>query len=665
MMRATQIQKTEAEYPAQPAQSTRTGIFSDRLSLMLAILAVPFVLSGCPADVTGGFAEAVEVGGALGSNIYTKVAAQSFTLEVIAGAVKSGNKVLYVDITTGLWPFQITTRYWAQGDSKIDLVDVEGKPANFCGTIGDANQVAGASLAGTSGVAAYGGGNSGRYNWTGGEQSKKQYTFTVPNAVANVRVRMWGKACAGANCAEGTYCSVDSFTIRPANFTVASTPTSAATQVAGATYTMTVTAVNSSGATTTNYKGSNVKPSIDASKLKDWTGGAIPGASFSGSLSDAVNGVATGSNFAYTDFGQLTIPAGSIVDNSFSGKSNDIANNNCIAGSSSNTLSGGKYGCNIANQAAASTPRFVPDHYEVNHVFTPACASGAFTYLGQPFGALTLTVEAKNSAGNNMTRLTAGAPSKPTISVAEKNSGTLLGTYTKDGSSGTVPVTLTTPEWPVDGTTGGRYANLSKATLRPAAEVLYDDFALTTTVTDADSRKIEKCNGSTVVATTSCTSAPTKLRYGLLELSDGLGAAGLPAAIRVRALYWNGTAFVQNTADSCTTIENNGNTIASNLVGSTLTGLLSKNDSTMLTNGVGALMIGSQDDKTGSAPIALKLGSSNNNCISATTSGAGTLNALSDHLGSYSCWGSLSKDPSATVSFGTLRTPYIYRSEKF
>ena len=41
------------------------------------------------------------------------------------------------------------------------------------------------------------------------------------------------------------------------------------------------------------------------------------------------------------------------------------------------------------------------------------------------------------------------------------------------------------------------------------------------------------------------------------------------------------------------------------------------------------------------------------------------MNSLNGYLGGASCAGSYAKDPSARVTFGTLKSPYIYRSEKY
>lgn len=626
----------------QRPQSTSLGERIRRSPLKWGVLVM---VAGCaPMGIQDAYVDAVEVGAAPQTRIYTKVAGQPFSLDILAGALKTDGSIV----------FSVSGSYFS-GYSYVDLVDWT-KSGGSCGSIGDGNAVGSVSLSAPSGVSAYGGGTSGYYNWSGGEHGRLTFTFTSPKAVGNARVRIYGYGCYSGSCQSDTRCSADAFTIRPASFTLSSTPASGAIQAAGVNYSMSATAVNSSGTTTTAYTKT---PTLTASVFTDWTGAAIPGSSFSGSFGAASNGVAT-NNFAYSDFGQLTIPAGAVTDTTYvsTSGSGDAAGGDCIAGSSSNTLSGSKYGCEI-DSAATTSPRFVPDHYEVNHAFTPAC--GSFTYLGQPFGGVTLTVYAKNSAGNNLTRLTTGAPSKPTFSVAALNGGSALGSN---------PLTLSTLDWPANGSTGGAYANASNVTTRPsiippAAPPDYETFALKTTISDPDGRSITKCNGVAVGATSTCTSPTTILRYGILKLSDGLGTALIPATMQLSAQYWNGTAFVTNASDSCTVVNFNTNTIAGGSYTGSLTGITLKNTSTTLLAGMGGLMVASTGQKTGSAALAIKLGAADNNCVSATSGGGAGLNTLSGYLGGASCAGSYGKDPSAVVTFGTLRSPYVYRTEKY
>jgi hypothetical protein len=635
------------------------------MRLLMAALMVPLVFAGCASQgVKGAYLDAAEVGSLFPATvsavtsanlpIYTKVAGVPFNLDVLGGFYKTDNTTIVTDISGT----------YASGDSNIDLVDLSdaGCSSACSGSVGDSCQVSGVTI-GSPTTHAYGGGvgsnGSSYYNWTGAEKGRKTYlSFTVPKALANARVRIYGKACNGGSCITATMCSTDAFTVRPASFSVTSTPSSGSPVAAGNTYTMTATAVNSAGTTTTDYNGT---PSLTTTNMTDWRSVAIATGAFSGSFGAASSGVASGS-FSYSDFGPLTIPAGAINDNTFvsASGSGDVAGGDCVVGSNSNTLTGGLYGCNISNQASAATPSFIAHHYRVTSSMTPAC--GSFTYFGQALSAQ-VTVDALNAAGNKLTRLTASAPNKPLLTLQQLNGGA--------ATSSPLPLSATLM-WSPDatfGTTGGQY--FTSTTGSPSAVTItadrpgglpvlgvppdYESFTLTTVASDA---LITSCNGASV-STSACPSATTKLRYGVLKLTDGQGTAISPASVQVTAQYWNGSSFVTNTADSCTTINLNAGTIAA----TTTPRPVAKNSSTTLNNGVGTFMLSA----TQASNWVIQLGSSPRNCLGGGNTPAGVgapLNALS-YLGSRSCLGTYDKDPSAQMSFGTLRSTYIYRSEKF
>lgn len=640
---------------------TRQGI--------LAILVVQLVFAGCASqNIKGAYLDAVEVGTAAPTEvanvtqaklpIYTKIAGVAFDLDILGGFYNTDNTS--VDYTV--------SGQYASGDSNIDLVDLSapGCSSACSGSIGDSCQLSGVTI-GSPTTHAYGGGvgssGSSYYAWTGGESGRMTYrSFVVSKAAANVRVRIYGKACYNGSCETATMCSTDAFTVRPAMFNIAYTTTAGgATQAAGVNYTMTATAVTSGGATTTGYTGT---PTVTTTGITDWnnkvvnsTPTATTAGTFAGSFGAAVAGVATGSNFSYTDFGPLTIPVGAISDSSYvaNSGSGDVAGSDCISGSSSNTLSSGQYGCNIANQASVTTPSFIAHHYSATTTITPACNS-KFTYFGQPL-TVASTIDAFNALGTRMMRLTASAPSKPTFSFSQLDSG-----------SATInPISMPTLSWVADSTygsaTGGEYAVGSTAvsTTRPAglssvsaAPPSYESFKLRVTSSDAN---ITTCNGAAASGTTSCDSAATKLRYGVLKLADGQATAVSPASMKITAQYWNGSSFVTNTDDVCTTVNFNAGTVAS----SVLPRPTAKNASTTLSAGVGAVMLSA----SAASNVAIKLGATDNNCVVAT-SGVGTpLNTMSSYLGAVSCSSSYDKDPSARLTFGTLRSPYVYRAEKF
>jgi hypothetical protein len=660
-------------------------------AILLLPLVLPFVFAGCASQgVKDAYFDAVEVNTMAPTTvsgvtttklpIYTKIAGVPFDLDILAGMYMTDNvSIKYV----------ISGQY-AEGESNIDLVDLSAPGcSNQCNsgavTVGSTCQLAGVTVTANQPTThAYGGGTgssgSAYYNWTGGEQGRKRYYgFTVANAAANVRVRIYGKACQPTfpwSCTTATMCSTDAFTVRPASFAV--TSTSASTVAAGANFNITAKAVDYSGGTETAYTGTPVLTKTD---VTGWWGAGHSIGTLSGSLGAAVAGVSTGS-FTYDDFGPLYIPAGAIASSSYVSStgsgSGDFVGGDCIQNSSSNVLSGGLYGCDIGNQAEFTTPSFVPDHYSVTHTITPAC-SNKFTYFGQPIN-VRMTVDAFNTAGNRMTRLTAGAYDKkngnasitPQITVTQLNSG-----------SATInPVTIPAANlvWSDDtvayGTSGGEYftstttsspyalGTLALATTRPAglskvsaSPPDYESFVLRTTTAATDAL-ITQCNGVSVSSHT-CDSPATVLRYGVLKLSDGIATSLTPATVQITAQYWDATSssFKTNTDDSCTALNFNANTLAATAGVSPAP----KSTSATLASGVGTLMLGG----SAAGKWAIKLGASDNNCVSATSGGSGTANALSGYLGGVSCSTSYDMDPSSQMQFGTLRSTYIYRSEKF
>ncbi len=579
------------------------------------------IVSGCAQqNIQSAYLDAVENNAAIQTDIYTKLAGTTFSLDILVGAVQNDGSIT----------LSMNGQYFGGNGSytTVDLVDMN-KSHGSCGSIGDSNKAT----------------SSQTYYWNGSEHGRHPTSFTSAQAVANAAVRIYAYGCyPGYPCQSATGCSTDNFTIRPAYFTVSTNPASGNNQVAGATFSMTATAANSSGTVTTSYTGT---PVINSGVIIDWTSAAIPASSWSGAFGAAANGVATGSSFKYGDFGQLTFPANAVYDSTYvpSSGAGDVASSDCISGSSSNTLSGGKYGCSIG-ATTFTTPSFVPDHYAVNYTITPVC-NNKFTYLGQSFNSLAVTINAMNTSGGLLTRLTAAAPSPPSFTLAALNGGSAI----------TNPLTLSSYVW-----TGGVYANGGNATTRPATPVDYETFALKTTPNDG--KTVTLCNGASQ-AVTYCTSPTTILRYGILKLSDGIGTALLPANMQVSAQYWNGTAFVTNTDDSCTPVQFNSNTIARGNYTGNLTGINLLNSAVTLANGIGVLQVSSVGQKTGSAKIAIRLAATDNNCLGVAAPGpSGALNSLS-YLGGIWCGASYSMDTSAQASFGTLKSPYIYRSEKF
>lgn len=379
--------------------------------------------------------------------------------------------------------------------------------------------------------------------------------ISVPNAYRDVRVRF---TCPTTLCGSAiTRCSSDNFAVRPTGFTVSSTDAnadatgssvSAAPAVkAGASFTLAATALAS-------YNGT---PTIDSAKLAAHSGAAQAG-TLNGSFNAATasTGVASGNAFTYSEVGYFNFSANGIHDDTFTAVDQ---HGDCTLGlcdctpDFSNTLTGGKYGCKFGNTAAtAYFGRFVPDHLaltagslidrgDINTGTSETCAS-SFTYMGEDFKT-TFTLTAQNSANTTTQNYTGG------------HAKFVLGTWSNfafSGSAGALVQGSTAPSgtWgSAAGSYGTAVVTAMHAVTRPAAPVApYTSFTVSALPSYTDGAATIALAASTVVA------GASEQRYGRLMLANTYGSELLNLPVPLSAQYWNSTAFVTNTADSCTSL---------------------------------------------------------------------------------------------------------------
>jgi hypothetical protein len=421
-------------------------------------------------------------------------------------------------------------------------------------------------------------------------------TITTPvNAWRDVRVRV----TQGAN----TGCSTDRFAIRPTAFSsITSNMTNngasgAPSLKTGQNFTLSaLTGLtgydNGSGATLASPQ---LIPLIDNTQIiGSPTAGAIGGA-----FGAASNGTATGSTFYYSEVGNFglnnnlgtTATNAAIYDNAFTAV--DQVSTDCVAGGFSNTLSGGKYGCNFGNAVIAQTTgssgfgRFIPDNFNVglnSPQFTTACSSGAFSYVGQPFTYATapvMTVTARSGTSNGLTNTPtknyAGAYMKLSdaagTSLNQAPYTTQAGRYSRFDAlgGGTTPALDTsvlpaTTADPAIGTfangvgaltfsNGGGLGFLRSAST-PSAP--YNaDIALALNVIDTDSVAFAGNPASFGAATSGngiAFNSGSSFFYGIMKLGNAVGSEKLDLPMTLQTLYWAGTGFTLNTADNCTSI---------------------------------------------------------------------------------------------------------------
>lgn len=187
----------------------------------------------------------------------------------------------------------------------------------------------------------------------------------------------------------------------------------------------------------------------------------------------------------------------------------------------------------------------------------------------------------------------------------------------------------------------------------------------------------------TVASTTITAAAPltfdsgNAFRYGILKLDGAYGSEVLPLRVPLRAMYWSGTAWVTNAADSCTTLPNQRNNLAIGNQQGTLTAAnydSSKVPSAALTlsSGLGTIVLAAPNAGTaGSADIALNLTGTTtdvscNTTHPATASGASLPWLQSKWGGSPACTSTLyDRDPNARIKFGSPKAPFIYLRERY
>ncbi len=474
------------------------------------------------------------------------------------------------------------------------------------------------------------------------DKGRKPVTFNYANAARNVRVRMKVGSSAPA-------CSTDNFTIRPQQFTVSSSMTNTALTgtpkaTAGTAFTLTANAGVGSG-----YDGT---PTIDTTKVNDHAGAAIATGTLSGTMAAGTGAASSGTGFKYLDVGNIRLMTDAMIDSGFTTVDQT---SDCISGSTSNTLSGGKYGCNIGSTASALFGRWYPSHYSFAGTLTPACVAGNFTYMGQDALGLALTLKAHASTG---LPATSGDPvtSRYTTGYTNLSAVTLSG---DNGGTAVAASRLSTPAFPTMPNTAlwsaGVFtiADTHSFSRLAAPDGAYETFKLVAALTDPD--------GSTLIGTAAQKETnTTRIRYGRLKIDNAYGSELLDLPIPFEAQYWWSSGYyVTNRDDSCTSLN------MSSLMMSGFTQNLAACETQLSPTGMQTLVAGKLPLKLtkpgagnqGSVLLSINIGStaSGSTCISATPSSASATNMP---------WFGTT-NPSGRAKFGIAKTPYIYFRESF
>jgi len=361
-----------------------------------------------------------------------------------------------------------------------------------------------------------------------------------------------------------TGCSTDSFAVRPTSFSVSSS-----TIASSATPTSSFTPTTKAGTIfELIFTGYSEQPNqIDNTKVEP-----LPNTSLSAELAGirsslAADSVFTG-DFTYSDVGWLLLQENAIYDDIFTEFSGDEQAADCIKDSFENDpakdpLNKNRVGCNFGNTALSDYfGRFTPDHFKVTDSsagdFASACTG--FTYNGQAFSYLTaptLTVTAYNAlspasvtanytgayaSGLNATDFNVTSPDTDATQLGADGSSLVNLSWTSDtpllndNADGSLSFSF--------GSDSFKYLHENNSKIAPFTPSV--DFVFTD-ISDSDGIQTQSLP-HTVQA------AGSSIRFGRLNISNTHGSELSPLAVPLFTEYFNGSYFVTNIADTCSSI---------------------------------------------------------------------------------------------------------------
>lgn len=585
--------------------------------------------------------------------VYTKLAGTPFKLLLVPLAGDGSVKTDY---------------FTAGGSSKnvtVELFDNSSTPAPACSAYSAGNLVATQSATLASG-GAYLTGN-----------------FTVNKAYPTVMCRV-----TDSNGASPVYgCGSDQFAVRPGVVTLNTTASAAAPSASASPAIKAGSSFNLVAATSTNatdvYSGAltqDVTLLTAQNTAQDTTAasGGVVGALTPVSLT--ANATPSGIA-AYTEAGYLYLAAGAYRDATYTAVDQV---GDCVSGSTSVTLSGGKYGCVIGTTASVSLGRFVPDHFSITpgsvsaSCVTHPAASGSysptdFTYFSQPDGFGTpFTLTALNGASTPVpTKNYAGVFAKINNPVwSWTNTSNVTGL--RFGTSSPLPAGAILSAATVAGVAvvpSGNWVNGAVALAsvkhqisRPSA--LTGETLVTVTALPVDA------DGVTMSAAVAVSNSSTALRYGRIRLQNAYGSERLALPVPLKLEYYSVApqGWLPNTDDACTSIAAgnfsfafpSGTSVKPNNLAACETALTVSGTSPNLILGLSA----PGSTNAGWTDLTLNLGSSVLGATSACTAvgGAGgpdvpaTMPWLQSRSGT---------NPTARATFGIYKSPIIYRRENY
>lgn len=529
--------------------------------------------------------------------LYTQVAGNGFRFDVVA--LQTGGTQ--------------ATSYTANTGVTVELFDDSTSPQPVCSAY--ASPIASQAI-----------------TFAAGDLGRKTLpaNFTINNAYTKVRCRVRDTNVSVSGC------SSDDFSVRPSSFTVSSTTANADATGVSTTATPAIKAGAVFGLTAAaGVVGYNGVPQIDNSKVQAHSAAVqagVVGGSFS--AANAATGTATGAGFDYSEVGYLRFAPNGVYDSTFTAI--DSAQGDCAIGF---VAAGGKQACSVGNATATNyVGRFIPDHFALTTSTTTKGCVGGFTYLGHDGFTTTFGLTAQNAA-NATTQNYAGSFVKLGWVWGNFN---FTATGVPATSTLAASVTLPNGSW----VNGVGTINAKHQISRPTSNVAPASVSVYARPVDAD--------GVTMAST--LVSPASEFRLGRLYLPNSYGSELLPLTASIEAQYWNGSAYVRNQLDSCTSIPLSS--ISMRNYKKNLTACETQiSGAGSLVNGKGSLRLSKPGvGNGGSVDLSVNLtAAGDNTCLSATPSSA--TSAAMPWMGSV--------NPAARATFGIFKTPVIYMRENF
>ena len=409
-----------------------------------------------------------------------------------------------------------------------------------------------------------------------GANAGRGTVILTPNAASrNARVRLVSGALIG--------CSSDNFAIRPPSFTVSPfTPTPLVTDGSGTTVSGTSSLradsstfglIAASGIT--GYDGT---PLIDVNMVEAPVGNT---GTLSGTLGAAAvsSGSAQGTAFKYSEVGYFRLNSFWAYDDTFADIDEAKSPAECVpstvlgtgtaADDPNSVTTAGLIGCYFGSAQTTYYGRFTPAYFVltpsavVNRSATASCTASAptFSYLGEPMTA-SFSLEARNGSDEVTTNYTGTFARLTPAQVAAS-----LGVINAPASGTRTPFTVcsATPAHPcfTPGTASVAFTDgvadvLAPLTLARGAAAVgpFADLKIGVKPADADGVAMQAfdvdATNVTAGANTHTVAGTTIARYGRMSIDNAYGSELLGLTMTANAQYWNGTGYAINTLDNCT-----------------------------------------------------------------------------------------------------------------